>query len=217
MSHYLNIAAWPRREHYEFFKAYDRPHFNVCAPVEVTNLRAFTRRRGLSLFVAYHYLSTKTANEIEPFRYRLRDDGVLVHEQVNTGATILLPDERFTFVYFDYDDDFVRYHEQAQAAVAAVKAGDGNLRPHTTSDDLLHHTVLPWLAFTSFAHARKRGQDDSVPKISFGKVYAEGDAYKMPVSVEVHHALMDGLHVGRYFERFAQLCAAPEELERLAG
>jgi chloramphenicol O-acetyltransferase type A len=24
----------------------------------------------------------------------------------------------------------------------------------------------------------------------------------MPVSVEVHHALMDGLHVGRYFESF---------------
>jgi chloramphenicol O-acetyltransferase len=24
----------------------------------------------------------------------------------------------------------------------------------------------------------------------------------MPVSVEVHHALMDGLHVSRFFDRF---------------
>jgi chloramphenicol O-acetyltransferase len=27
---------------------------------------------------------------------------------------------------------------------------------------------------------------------------------KMPVSVEANHALMDGLHVGRYFQRFQQ-------------
>jgi chloramphenicol O-acetyltransferase len=24
----------------------------------------------------------------------------------------------------------------------------------------------------------------------------------MPVSIEVHHALVDGVHVGRFFERF---------------
>ena len=28
---------------------------------------------------------------------------------------------------------------------------------------------------------------------------------KMPVSIEVHHALADGLHVGRYLERFQEL------------
>ncbi len=37
----------------------------------------------------------------------------------------------------------------------------------------------------------------------------------MPVSVEVHHALMDGLHVGRYFERFAAYCDAPEQVLEL--
>ena len=31
----------------------------------------------------------------------------------------------------------------------------------------------------------------------------EGKRMKMPVSVEVHHALVDGLDVARFFERFA--------------
>jgi chloramphenicol O-acetyltransferase type A len=31
----------------------------------------------------------------------------------------------------------------------------------------------------------------------------------MPVSVEVHHALMDGLHVGRYFERLEGYLSDP--------
>ena len=32
----------------------------------------------------------------------------------------------------------------------------------------------------------------------------------MPFSVEVHHALLDGLHVGRFLARFEAALAAPE-------
>jgi chloramphenicol O-acetyltransferase type A len=32
---------------------------------------------------------------------------------------------------------------------------------------------------------------------------------KMPVSVEVHHALMDGLHAGRYFEGLENCFSSP--------
>jgi chloramphenicol O-acetyltransferase type A len=31
----------------------------------------------------------------------------------------------------------------------------------------------------------------------------------MPVSVEVHHALVDGIHVGRFLERFQTLLRQP--------
>ena len=211
MPSYLDLSNWPRREHFAFFKDYDQPFFNICAPVDVTNLRAFVKREGFSFFIACHYLSTRTGNEIECFRYRLRGEQVLVHERINCGAIVLMDDERFTFTYFDYDEDFPRFHAHAQAVIAQTRAGDGNLRPHTATDDLLHHSVLPWLSFTSLSHARRHDRDDSVPKISIGKVTTENGRAQMPVSVEVHHALMDGLHVGRYFERFAAYCAAPEQ------
>jgi chloramphenicol O-acetyltransferase type A len=32
----------------------------------------------------------------------------------------------------------------------------------------------------------------------------------MPFSVEVHHALMDGLHVARYVARIEEMLAEPE-------
>jgi chloramphenicol O-acetyltransferase type A len=32
----------------------------------------------------------------------------------------------------------------------------------------------------------------------------------MPFSVEVHHALVDGLHVGRYVTRMEEMLARPE-------
>jgi chloramphenicol O-acetyltransferase type A len=78
-------------------------------------------------------------------------------------------------------------------------------------DDVIYHTSLPWVSFTSFAHARNKGRGESIPRIVFGKFSREGDRLLMPFSVEVHHALMDGLHVGRYLSRMEEGLADPEK------
>jgi chloramphenicol O-acetyltransferase type A len=78
-------------------------------------------------------------------------------------------------------------------------------------DDLIHYSVIPWIAFTSFTHAKKYNTRDSIPKIVFGKYCDDSGVAKMPVSVEVHHALMDGIHVGEFFEIFQKHLQNPEE------
>lgn len=74
-------------------------------------------------------------------------------------------------------------------------------------DATLHPTVLLWVRFTSFTNAMRR--DESVPKLTFGERYAEGGAWYVPVCVEVHHALVDGVDVGEFFARFQDLLARP--------
>ncbi len=212
MATYLDTESWPRRQHFHFFRAYDQPFFNVCAPLDVTALRDLCRARGLSFVVAYHYLALQAANATEPFRYRLRGDRVLVHDRLHAGTTVLVDGERFAFCYFEQAADFARFAAQAGAALAALRSGDGRLEPQDDRDDLIHCSVLPWIAFTSFAHARRSGRQDSVPKIVFGKAAEEGGRLRMPVSVEVHHALMDGVHVGRFFEHLETAFAHPAAL-----
>lgn len=53
--------------------------------------------------------------------------------------------------------------------------------------------------------ARAFSYKSSIPKISFGKMLTEGNKKLMPVSIHVHHALMDGFHVGAYIDLFQQL------------
>lgn len=201
MPGYLDIENWSRRQQFEFFKNFDNPFFNICTNLDVTPLLDFTHKKSLSFFITYHFLSMKVANEVEPFRYRLRNERVLVHDRIHAGTTLLLADESFTFIYFDYDKDFHAFHTRARATVERARAGAARLDERADSDDLIHHSVIPWITFTSISHARNWGRLDSVPKIAFGKYREDGDRIKMPVSVEVHHALMDGLHVGRYFEK----------------
>jgi chloramphenicol O-acetyltransferase type A len=47
--------------------------------------------------------------------------------------------------------------------------------------------------------------EDSAPSISFGKMTECNGKRSMPVSVHVHHALVDGLHIGQYIDCFQQL------------
>ncbi|HUQ33244.1 MAG TPA: chloramphenicol acetyltransferase [Pyrinomonadaceae bacterium] len=210
MSGYLDIETWNRRRQFEFFKDYANPFFNICAEVDVTRLRGLTRFvKDISFLVAYHFFSIKAANEVEQFRYRLRGDRVLVHDRIHAGTTLLLADETFTFVYFDYTDDFAVFHARAVEAIESAKAGASDLDQRADRDDLIYHSVIPWITFTSISHARKGDGPESVPKITFGKYREDNDRIRMPVSVEVHHALMDGLHVGRYFEKLESYLSDP--------
>lgn len=211
MPAYLEIESWSRREQFHFFKDYDHPFFNVCVQLDVTALVRLVRaREGLPFFLTYHYLTLRAVNRVEPFRYRLRGDRVLVHDHIDMGTTVLIDGERFAFCYFEDDDDFARFAERGSAALEGLRAGGGRLEPRDDRDDLVHCSVLPWISFTSFAHARKSNRQDSVPKIVFGKYFEDNGRFKMPVSVEVHHALMDGVHVGRFLELLESHFARPE-------
>lgn len=211
MAEYLDVNHWSRRDLFQFFLSYDNPYFNICTRLDVTRLLSVLRdRQGVSVSLAYHYFALRVANEIESFRYRLRGGKVLIHEVINGGTTVLLPNESFSFAYFDYQEDFNKFIVAAQHAVKQVQKGNEPFSP-MESDDRIHFTVLPWISFTSFAHARNLQREDSVPKIAFGKFTNENERTWLPISVEVHHALMDGLHVGRYLTRLEGVLGKPED------
>ena len=210
MPKYLDLETWPRRDLFEFFRGYQNPYFNVCTRLDITRLMGVLRDHpGVSVSLAYHYFALRIANEIEPFRYRLEgEDSVIIHEVINGGTTVLLPNETFTYAYFDYHEDFQQFIAEAGEAIERVMA-EGSLKP-TMRYDLIYFTTLPWVSFTSFAHARTPGRGESIPRIAFGKFLRNGDRIHLPISDEVHHALMDGLHVGRFFMSLEAALAKPE-------
>jgi chloramphenicol O-acetyltransferase type A len=199
----LDLDTWSRREHFRFFRGYDNPFFNLCADVDVSRVAEACRAPGgPSFFVASLYLSLRAVNDVEPFRYRLRGDGVVVYDAIHAGSTILRDDGTFGFGYFDYSSDFGPFRSQAEEVLNVARKGSGALEDRPDRDDMIHYSVIPWIAFTSFAHARRWGTKESVPKIVFGRRHGEPGAERMPLSVEVHHALVDGLHVGEFFRCF---------------
>ncbi len=204
---YIDMDSWPRRKHFEIYNAFDYPHVNLCADVDVTDYFPAMKSAEISFTVAITYLVAKVANNIPEFRHRIRDDIVVEHEVVHPSITILTEDELFSFCTIPFTENFADFHTRASEAIAYYKENP-SIEDEPGQDDLLFTTNLPWVSFTSMMHPIHLSPVDSVPRIAWGKVRDESGVLKMPLSVQGHHALMDGLHIGRYFEQFQELLSS---------
>lgn len=204
MMTHLDIDQWPRKAHFNFFRQFDEPFFGVCVDVNCTGAYDFCQSSGQSFFLYYLHKASLAANQTEPFRYRIKEGRVVVYDLADLSATINRPDGTFGFSYMKHDDDFERFRRQAEKEIARVRNSRG-LEPAVSGENVIHYSALPWLRFTSLSHARSFSFQDSAPKISFGKLFDEEGHKKMPVSVHVHHALMDGIHAGEFVEKFQKL------------
>lgn len=227
---YLDIERWGRRAQFAFFAPYELPFFNVCTELRVGPTLRYCREHGLSSSLACWFACLRTINALEPFRMRLRPPAdadanadtnadtrpadsalprVWIHERIDIGTTVLNDDgETFRFCYFPYAERFDAFCAGAKAAMA--RAPQDAMEEREDDDDLIHGTTVPWIRFSSVSHPRRLGGLDAVPKIVFGRYDHRGDESWLPVSIEVHHMLMDGLHVGRAFERLERELGAPE-------
>ena len=198
MAHHLDPGSWPRRATFDHFRHFDNPYFNVCTRLDLTALVALKARLPGSRSLAYHHLVLRLTNELEPLRHLLDGERVRVFDTVHGSTTVLRADDSIAFADLVWQRDFGRFAAQAAERIRAVRSGELPFDATPDRQDVLHFTTLPWLDFTSFSHARNWGRDDAVPKIAFGRLQAEaGGRWRMAMAIEVHHALMDGLHVGR--------------------
>lgn len=211
MADHLNTETWARREAFEYFRSFDKPYFNACVRVDAAPLKAATQLRGASFSLACYFIALRLANLHENFRYRLEGGRVRIHEAVHASTTVLRDDESFGFAYLPHRPDWAGFVAAATPVLAAARQRHAPLQPRADEASMLHFTTLPWLHFSSFSHARNWGREDSVPKFAFGRIQADGARLWLPFSVEVHHALMDGLHVGRFFEGFEAALQSPQD------
>ena len=194
----LNPDTWPRRESFSFFSTLDQPFYSVCFRVDVTALHAYTKQNGLSFYHSMAYLVTKAANSVENFRYTIREDGVWLLEKRTPSFTELKSgSEQFQIITCPCEgtmEDFCRAADEKIAAQTAF------LEASEETDDLLYLSCLPWFDLTCCTNERKTDPDDSIPRIAWGKYVCRDGRETLGMSVEVNHRLIDGLHLGRFYD-----------------
>jgi len=204
----IHLEGWPRREHYLFFQEFDYPYFSLCADMDISILLPRIKENKISFTAVMMYLIARVANGIPEFRQRVREGNPVEYPVVHPSATILSQDDLFTFCTVRYDPDFKSFLHAAEEEIAVVKK-QPDLVEKIQDDSTLFMSSIPWVSFTSFHHPLKLNPADSVPRFAWGKYRLAGEAILMPLSVQGHHALMDGLHVARFYEDFQKLLDEP--------
>lgn len=195
-----------RRKHFEFFRNMNHPHFSITANVDITALHGLVKSEGLPFMPSIVWAVAKTANEIEQFRWRIRDEEVVEHAAVHPSFAVDNHDtDVFSFCEVRYSTGYQDFIGRALVKIEQMRTAPSFEDEHDR-DDYLFLSSIPWVSFTSIQQAMQFHPHDSVPRIVWGKFFKEGDRVKMPLSVQAHHALVDGRHSGRFFNDFEKLC-----------
>ncbi|MDB4293129.1 chloramphenicol acetyltransferase [Maribacter sp.] len=198
-----------RKKHFDFFRSMNHPHFNISANVDITALLPYLKAKKLPTTPSIVYLITRAAHEIREFRWRIREEQIVEHTTVQPSFTVPTADsDVFSFCTVAYNEEPAIFIQQAQDRIKEMLQSP-SFEDEEGRDDYLFLSAVPWVSFTGILHAMHYHPCDSVPRICWGKFFEQNGKMLMPLSVQVHHALVDGRHLGQYFELLENMSASP--------
>jgi chloramphenicol O-acetyltransferase type A len=160
-----------------------------------------SKREKFPFYLGYHYASLRAANNVDAFRQRIENDKPVEYETVHLSTTIARPNGTFGFSFTPFLDDFEKFVTDGITESERVKNSDGLFSGHS-ADDVIYYSFLRGVIFTSGNQPYRAGS--SVPAFAFGEMFQENGIRKIPHSIHVNHALVDGQHVSQYIQLFQQ-------------
>lgn len=194
----IDEKNWKRSMHCMIFRNSIEPSFCVTFEIDVTNFLKKIKDQGFSFTIAMVYAICKCANEIEEFRYRFLDGKIVLFDKIDTAFTYLNKDtELFKVVNVPMLDDIKEYID------VATKTANEQKEYFTgpLGNDVFQCSPMPWMVYTHISHTNSGKKDNATPLFDWGKYYEKDDKIVMPLSVQVHHSFVDGIHIGRFNDR----------------
>lgn len=204
MKQVIDLDNWNRKEHFAFFSAFDDPFFGITTLVDFTSIYKQSKERKVSFFLySLHYL-LRGINETDAFKLRIEDGSVVRYDTIHISPTIGREDGTFGFGFFEYAPNLELFIQKALTETERVKNGSGlSFSEHTGRADVIRYSALPWFTFSEMKHATSFKNEDSVPRVSTGKLIRENDKYVLPISICAHHGLMDGRDIAELLRKLS--------------
>lgn len=201
---YIDMETFPRRSHFEFFKSYAYPYMGITANVDVTNLYDTAKKLGGSPFLAFLWAAATAANSVPELRQRIVGDGIAEYDHCDTAHTVALPDGTFVNCRTDCRRSFGEFLVYGRQCQEEAKHRHGFVQPGTDETELIFVSSTPWVTFTQVIQPTPIPADSNV-RIVFGKFFDQGGKKLMPLAIQANHALVDGLHMGQFYQKFQAL------------
>jgi len=194
----IDLETWPRATQFHFFRTYQQPHYATTARLDVTHLMA-RKADGMSPYRGCLFAIGAGLHRVPELCMRFRADQVVAHDMITLSMTVPTDVGSFGYAYVPFVADFAAFEGQAKVLIDAVAAGITLDANSGERDDLAYLSCMPWLDYSSINNALP-GPDDCIPRITWGKFVERDGRWDMAMTLEVHHALVDGAQVGAFFE-----------------
>lgn len=197
----IDMATYPRRDHFNHFCAMAYPYVGVTVDVDVTDLLAPCREKGYSFYLMVLHAVALTADEVPEFRRRIDNGGIVEYAACPTSHVELKSDGTYAYCTLHHHIPLGEYLQKAEIARDAAR-NNGTIEEEDAVQSMYYISTLPWLHYTQLIQPVACGEESN-PRITWGKYQADHNGcMMMPLSVLVHHALADGLHIAQFYTEF---------------
>ena len=204
--HWVDMSRDPRRDQFAYFQTLANPYVGVTVQVDVTDLSERCRETDASFFLTVLYAAVRAANGVPELRRRIRGDRVAEYDRCPSSHTVALSDGTYCYCRLEADRPFGEFLPYAAAEQERVK-GAPSLEDGEDGESLLFVSCVPWLSYTALTQPTPTPADSN-PRITWGRWHRQEGQTLLPVTLLANHALVDGIHIARFFENLDREMAA---------
>ena len=201
----IDMEQDPRREQYAYFRTFANPYVGLTVNVDITGLLA-RKEKGESLFLMMLYAISRAANSVPELRRRIRGDQVVEYDWCPTSHTEALDNGTYCYCRLSADRPLAEFLPYAREAQVRVKQ-ESSLDDGEEAESLFFVSCVPWVSYTAMVQPVP-SPADSNPRITWGRYFQQEGRTLLPVTLLANHALVDGLHIARFYEALDRELAA---------
>jgi chloramphenicol O-acetyltransferase type A len=191
----IDIENWERKEFYEHFINEVVCTYSVTVNLDITNLK------GQRLYPAMIWLITKTVNEMPEFRTSLRKDGLGIYDSMHPMYTVFNEQNKnFSGIWSYFSDDYKEFLKNYEEDSGKYSNSTRYTPKDGTPENSFNISMLPWVGFTSVNINVYDEGKFLLPIFTMGKFFEQDGKRLLPFSIQVHHAVCDGYHIGKFVE-----------------
>ena len=129
-----------------------------------------------------------------------------------SSHTVALPDGTYCYCRLEADRPFADFLPYAAAEQARVKEAP-SLEDGEDGESLFFVSCVPWLSYTALTQPTPTPADSN-PRITWGRWHRQEGRILLPMTLLANHALVDGIHIARFYENLDRELAALCSRER---
>ncbi len=199
----IDKENWARKNYFEhYFK--DVPcTYSMTFKLDITQIIETQKK----LYPSMLYYITTIVNHHSEFRTALNENGELgIYSEMLPCYTVFHKDtETFSNLWTAYNSDFEAFCVAYEKDVRQYGSQKGISGKPNVPQNIFTVSMIPWLTFEGFNLNLQRGYDYLTPIFTIGKYYQEDGLIKIPLAMQVHHAVCDGFHICRFINELQEL------------
>lgn len=192
----INLDNWQRKEYFNHFLNTIPCTYSMTVKLDVTNIV----NNKLQFYPAIIFFITQAVNQLEEFRtaYNTNKELVIYDKMIPNYTVFNKIDNTFYNLWTECNSNIFDFIKSYNVDIKKYENSKIMNPKSETPENTFPISMLPWVHFESFNLNLLKGYDYLLPIFTAGRYQYEFSKYIVPLSLQVHHSVCDGYHVGKF-------------------